>query len=302
MRTALMIFVFIQCKLKVNHKLSRYKENSVKVFISWSGPRSKVVAEIFSDWLKCVIQASQPWISTRDIDRGAIWFSEINDKLKDVSVGVVFLTQENKNKPWILFETGALAKGLTTNRVCTFLIDLNPEDLQDPLAQFNHTTPNENSVWELTRTINACLVEKALDERILKQVFDTYWSKFKDSFEKALDDFPPNEVVPPRSEQDILTEILNNTRALTQRVRALENSPNEASNSIMDNRLENKKSINWVIKKRIEDMIDSGIYSEDEIASSLKKYSSSDKDIRDIISNHLKKNNIINGNMNTGEN
>ncbi|HHQ6082069.1 TPA: TIR domain-containing protein, partial [Enterobacter hormaechei subsp. steigerwaltii] len=112
----------------------------MKVFISWSGQRSKVVAEIFSDWLKCVIQASQPWISTRDIDRGAIWFSEINDKLKDVSVGVVCLTQENKNKPWILFETGALAKGLTTNRVCTFLIDLNPEDLQDPLAQFNHTT------------------------------------------------------------------------------------------------------------------------------------------------------------------
>ncbi|HHM2111315.1 TPA: toll-Interleukin receptor, partial [Klebsiella pneumoniae] len=61
----------------------------MKVFISWSGQRSKAVAELFNDWLKCVIQASQPWISTRDIDRGAIWFSEINDKLKDVSVGIV---------------------------------------------------------------------------------------------------------------------------------------------------------------------------------------------------------------------
>lgn len=269
----------------------------MKVFISWSGQRSKVVAEIFSDWLKCVIQASQPWISTRDIDRGAIWFSEINDKLKDVSVGVVFLTQENKNKPWILFETGALAKGLTTNRVCTFLIDLNPEDLQDPLAQFNHTAPNENSVWELTRTINTCLVEKALDERILKQVFNTYWPQFEQSFETALHDFPPDEIIPPRSEQDILSEILNNTRVLTQRVRALENSKNEISDIITENKYVSKKKASWSLQKKISDMIKSGTYSEDEMVSSLVEISDAHTDyIRDLVRYYVRKNHIDNNN------
>lgn len=194
----------------------------MKIFISWSGSRSKAVAEIMSDWLKCVIQASQPWISTRDIDRGAIWFSEINDKLKDTSVGVVCLTQDNKNKPWILFETGALAKGLSTNRVCTFLVDLSPADLQDPLAQFSHTTPEKGSVWELVRTINNCQNEKFLDERILEQVFETYWPQFQTKFENALKLNQPEEILPPRSEQDILSEILNNTRSLTQRMRLLE--------------------------------------------------------------------------------
>ncbi|HDG1677317.1 TPA: TIR domain-containing protein [Kluyvera ascorbata] len=252
----------------------------MKVFISWSGQRSKVVAEIFSDWLKCVIQASQPWISTRDIDRGAIWFSEINDKLKDVSVGVVCLTQENKNKPWILFETGALAKGLTTNRVCTFLIDLNPEDLQDPLAQFNHTTPNKNSVWELIRTINACLVDKALDERILKQVFDTYWPQFEQKFEKALNDTPPDEVIPPRSEQDILSEILNNTRTLNQRVRALENNSSEFFEDLMDTSREATIAIPIRAHNKISNMIKSGSYSEDEIISALKEYEIPDEVIR----------------------
>ncbi|EFD2076446.1 toll-Interleukin receptor, partial [Escherichia coli] len=29
----------------------------MKVFISWSGQRSQAVAELISDWLKCVIQA-----------------------------------------------------------------------------------------------------------------------------------------------------------------------------------------------------------------------------------------------------
>ncbi|HED6252468.1 TPA: toll-Interleukin receptor [Enterobacter cloacae] len=274
----------------------------MKVFISWSGQRSKVVAEIFSDWLKCVIQASQPWISTRDIDRGAIWFSEINDKLKDVSVGVVFLTQENKNKPWILFETGALAKGLTTNRVCTFLIDLKPEDLQDPLAQFNHTAPNENSVWELTRTINTCLLEKALDERILKQVFNTYWPQFEQSFDTALNDFPPDEVVPPRSEQDILSEILNNTRVLTQRVRALENSKTEASGIIIENNFISKKRPSWALQKKISDMVKSGTYSEDEIVSSLgEKFAIPVDEIREIVRFYIHKYNNNNGDMSIAE-
>jgi len=258
----------------------------VKVFISWSGQRSKVVAEIFSDWLKCVIQASQPWISTRDIDRGAIWFSEINDKLKDVSVGVVCLTQENKNKPWILFETGALAKGLTTNRVCTFLIDLNPEDLQDPLAQFNHTTPNSNSVWELTRTINACLIDKALDERILKQVFDTYWPQFENSFKKALENNPPHELVPPRTEQDILTEILNNTRILTQRVRALEANATELSTDSKKTSSIFKKEL-WRLNAQLDSILKSGSYNEDEIMASLESYNLPESLIRDKIRHTL---------------
>ncbi|EPY4494368.1 toll/interleukin-1 receptor domain-containing protein [Klebsiella quasipneumoniae] len=194
----------------------------MKIFVSWSGSRSKAVAELFSDWLKCVIQVSQPWISTRDIDRGAIWFSEINDKLRDVSVGVVFLTQENKDKPWILFETGALAKGLTSNRVCTFLIDLKPTDLQDPLAQFNHTLPEKSGLWELIRTINSSITENPLDDKTLEKVFNTYWPQFNNGFLQALEDNPIGEIIPPRSEQDILSEILNNTRTLNQKIRKIE--------------------------------------------------------------------------------
>ena len=194
----------------------------MKIFVSWSGNRSRAVAELFSEWLKCVIQASEPWISTRDIDRGAIWFSEINDKLRDVSVVVISLTQENKDKPWILFETGALAKGLTSNRVCTFLIDLKPADLQDPLAQFNHTLPEKSGLWDLTRTINASIADTPLEEKILEKVFDTYWPQFEKGFAQAIKDNPIGEVIPPRSGEDILSEILDNTRSLTHKIRKLE--------------------------------------------------------------------------------
>ncbi|MCD0204828.1 toll/interleukin-1 receptor domain-containing protein [Klebsiella aerogenes] len=243
----------------------------MKVFISWSGPRSRAVAELFNDWLKCVIQASQPWISTRDIDRGAIWFSEINDKLKDVSVGIVCLTQENKDKPWILFETGALAKGLTTNRVCTFLIDLEPSDLHDPLAQFNHTTANSGSVWELTRTINACLSDKALDERILKQVFDTYWPQFESGFKQALSDNPPGVVVPPRSEQDILSEILSNTRTLTHKIRDLENEV-YSSSKLKSKLFFDNSHVKEIASNDILKLINSGLTDELEISKNLANH------------------------------
>lgn len=194
----------------------------MKVFISWSGARSKAVAELLNDWVKCVIQATRPWISTRDIDRGALWFSEISDQLKDTSVGIVCLTHENKDKPWILFEAGALAKGLSYNRVCTFLIDLKPADLEDPLGQFNHTLPTRDGMWGLVRTLNGCLGNGALDERVLEQVFSTYWEQFEKAFKDILKLHPAGEKAEPRSEKNLLAEILDNTRSLNLRIRNLE--------------------------------------------------------------------------------
>lgn len=194
----------------------------MKVFISWSGARSRAVAVLLSDWIKCVIQATRPWISTRDIDRGALWFTEIGDQLRDTTVGIVCLTHENKNKPWILFETGALAKGLSSSRVCTFLVDLTPADLEDPLAQFNHTLPTKDGVWQLVRTLNNSLGDGGLEERILDSVFSTYWIEFETKFKAILKETPAQEKAEPRSDKNLLGEILENTRFLSNRIRTLE--------------------------------------------------------------------------------
>lgn len=195
----------------------------MKVFISWSGDRSRAVADLMSVWIKCVLQASEPWISTKHIDRGALWFSEINDKLRDVSVGIVCLTMENKDKPWILFETGALAKGLSGNRICTFLIDLEPGDLTDPLAQFNHTKPEKSGMWELVKTLNSCMNDRCLDEIVLQRAFEVYWPSFEEDFAEAVSLNPAVEVK-RRPQNDVLMEILDTTRLLSRRIGALESN------------------------------------------------------------------------------
>ncbi|WP_028857448.1 TIR domain-containing protein [Psychrilyobacter atlanticus] len=249
----------------------------MKVFISWSGVRSQKVAELLNDWMQCVIQAVNPWMSSKDIDRGSLWFSEINDQLSDTNVGIICLTQENKNKPWILFEAGALAKGINSSRVCTFLIDLQSSDVGNPLAQFNHTFPERESVLGLARTINASLKEKALKESILEKVFDTYWSKFKSDFEKIISETPDEEVVSERTENEILREILDSTRGTDRRLRALENKNNrgelikEESQNTLESIKQNKSVSLQMLRSKVKNLLSYGFTAE-EIFQELSMY------------------------------
>ncbi len=200
----------------------------MKVFISWSGARSNQVANLLSSWLKCVLQASKPWISS-DMDRGIVWFNTINEALADTNTGIICLTADNLNSPWILFETGSLSNGLTDKRVCTFLIDVKPADVEPPLSQFNHTEPNRNSMLNLIKTINGRLGDKQLDTETLQTVFDTYYPQFEKQFSEIISkteagkgDSTKNVVI--RSEQEMLEEVLVTVRNLNQRVGRIEKS------------------------------------------------------------------------------
>lgn len=190
--------------------------------MSWSGARSRAAAEVLKWWTRCIIQASRPWISTEDVDRGALWFSEISNNLSDTSIGIVCLTHENKDRPWILFEAGALAKGLSNSRVCTFLVDLEPSDVRDPLAQFNHTQPNEQDMRKLARTLNRALGEHTLDDAVLTDAFNAYWPQFQLRWESLIASIPQAAEVVKRPADDIMSEILENVRGMNQRIRALE--------------------------------------------------------------------------------
>src|SRR5262249_46316277 len=113
--------------------------NLMKVFISWSGERSRAVAEALRDWLPQVIQVVEPWVSVADIEKGSRWGADIAGKLAECRVGLICLTPENLFAPWLLFEAGALAKTLEQTSVCPYLLDLQFADIRDPLAQFQAT-------------------------------------------------------------------------------------------------------------------------------------------------------------------
>ena len=159
------------------------------LFLSWSGKRSKAVAEALKPWLRQVIQAVEPWISS-DIDKGTRWSQKVADRLERSKVGIICLTPENLSSPWILFEAGALSKTKDAY-VCTFLLDLSPEDVAQPLSQFQLTTPDKEDCRKLLGTINEAVRkagERDLSDQVLDRVFETNWP----GLEAVLANLPPS--------------------------------------------------------------------------------------------------------------
>lgn len=183
----------------------------MKIFFSWSGNKSHEIAKILSEWIPCVVQAAEKWISSKDIDRGAMWFGEIAEQLKDSNFGIVVLTKENQNKPWLMFESGALYKGLLESRICTFLVDLSVRDIdtESPIRQVNHTVIEKESIFSLIKTINKCVENGSIPEENLKRLFDAMWPTLEEQINIILESEPVssgNE----RKDTDVLNDILEN--------------------------------------------------------------------------------------------
>jgi len=188
----------------------------MKVFISWSGKESHVVASVLRDKLPIIINAIKPFVSSEDISKGSPWFQNIASELEDSAFGIVCLTRKNIQNQWILFEAGALAGKLTKKRVAPLLLDLKAGEVEPPLGQLQSTALEREDFLKLVLTLNAELPkERALAEGTLKDSFEMWWKPFFEKIQeklKALPSTPPPR--PERTEKEILYEILSLTRSI----------------------------------------------------------------------------------------
>jgi len=187
------------------------------IFISWSLERSKKVAEALYEWIPMVIQSAKPWMSSADIDKGSRGLQEMAKALDGIKVGISCLTPENLEEPWILYEAGCLSKTIDdSTRLCTYLLGgLKHQDIKPPLGQFQHTSATEKDTRVLVHTINKAVSEEPLKEKTLDAVFHKMWPDLY----KELKALPAKstESVAKRSIEDMLAEILDFTRAETNR-------------------------------------------------------------------------------------
>lgn len=166
----------------------------MKVMVSWSGKRSKAVAEALHYWIKAAIQSTEPWMSDEDIDKGARWSSELARELKETRVGIVCLTPENLEAPWILFEAGALSKTIERTYVCPYLFGLAKKDFnKGPLAQFQASQTDKADTKKLLATINRA-ADQPLTEKQLDDAFRHWWPEL----DKRLKRIPTEEELPER--------------------------------------------------------------------------------------------------------
>lgn len=198
----------------------------MKVFISWSGTRSRNTAALLHKWLPQLINEIDPWMSDNDLKAGGDWGQEIKQALDDAVFGIICVTPGNMVRPWLLFEAGALSRRVNDapNRVAPFLIGFQSKsDLPLPLARFQATEPTKDDMKKLLVSMNElCVKPRTIDQ--LTDALDLWWDRFWEPY-VDIRDSAPNPTSRPRTERQLLDDILAAVRSLEKRARGGDDVP-----------------------------------------------------------------------------
>jgi TIR domain len=144
-----------------------------RIFVSWSGERSRSAALGLKSLLLDVLGESLDVFISAHMDPGVVWVHELGKELEGSDFGILCLTQDNVQSPWLLFEAGAIAKNFGAARVVPYLID--DLVLTGPLNQFQPVRADHQGTLRLLESINA-LREKPTQIDRLHRSFDKWWA------------------------------------------------------------------------------------------------------------------------------
>ncbi len=187
----------------------------MKVFISWSGKRSKALANALRDWLPMALQYVEPWVSDKDISAGDRWAQAIAGELEASNFGIICITPENLHSEWVLFESGALSKSMLDAKVIPLLYGLEISDLSGPLSQFQAQKLEESGIMEIVQSINNVSDTKT-SEHIVEQVVPALWPRLREALESIPDTEPSEKHMRPQHE--ILEELVTSVRGINSRM------------------------------------------------------------------------------------
>jgi len=179
----------------------------MKVFLSWSGLRSKLVAEALRDWLPFVMHNVKPWLSAWDIVAGSRWSHTLSNQLTDTHVGVFCIIRENMTSPWLLFEAGAISKIVDNAYVVPFLLNLYPTDLRGPLEQFQAIRADLDGTRQLLSTLNSASPSEKLDTHFLDTTFRHWWPELEQKLKSIPPESEDEERGIDRSDRQLLLEV-----------------------------------------------------------------------------------------------
>ncbi len=190
--------------------------------MSWSGPRSGLLADALREWLQDVIQSVECFASSEDIRAGQRWNNEINTWLNDTDFGVLCVTQENLTSPWLNFEAGALAKRINDDaRVVPVTLGFAPAALEEPLKQFNGVQADRLGTLRLVESV----AESAKSTIDVKKAFERWWP----DLERKIGEIPEAEdqVEAPRPPEvpEMFSDIMSSLRGLTNEMRHMGRYP-----------------------------------------------------------------------------
>jgi len=194
----------------------------MKVFLSWSGNTSHQVAKRLRDWLPSVIQNIEPYVSSEDIDKGARWSTDIAKELENSTFGILCVTKENMNAPWLNFEAGALSKAMDKAYVTPFLFDVKRSEVNGPVLQFQSTIFEREDIHKMLKTINKALDGNKLPDERLDKTFDVWFPQLESELSNIAPIENPKQPAKTPTREDLMEEILELTRINQKLLRAAE--------------------------------------------------------------------------------
>lgn len=163
------------------------KDNVPNVFLSWSGDKSREVAERFKELFTDVFDPTiKCFISTRDIVGGRRGTAALAEELEKCNYGIFFVDSKNVRAPWLQFEAGAISKMVSDSRVMVLLLDNAVGCLNDtPLSDFQYKLFNKEHVKSIFEEIIDYFEQKESKDSYLKR-FEREWDTFYEKAEKIL--------------------------------------------------------------------------------------------------------------------
>ncbi len=191
------------------------ERDNMKVFVSWSRDLSKDVALALREWLPLIFDGIEVWASDSDIEAGERGLAKIESELSDTRFGIVVVTAENQEAPWLNFEAGALSRVVNDeeHRVVPLLVDLDsPASLTGPLSQFQAKMATEDGMRGLVRSIATV---RGVERSLADARFEGFWPQFEPKVAAAKKNAkkPAAELV-RRPLADVMDEVLLHVRAL----------------------------------------------------------------------------------------
>lgn len=104
------------------------------IFLSWSGAAGRRVALALRGLLR-ELPGTDAFVAEADVLSGSDWRQTIAERLSRCDAAIICLTADGMDRPWLLFEAGAVA-GRGASRVVPYLVHVAPNDVPGPLQAF----------------------------------------------------------------------------------------------------------------------------------------------------------------------
>ncbi len=161
-----------------------------RIFISWSLDQGRQLATLTKEWIESIFMTQKCFVSSEDICGGTDWWDEIKKSLDFASVGIFCITDDNKDRPWILYEAGRIAGRLKGKGVIPMVFGISAIPPDNPLAKHQARFCNKGKAQYLKvlEDINNYLPAegKIRKKDWIKKQFDQSWEEYGPRFEEVI--------------------------------------------------------------------------------------------------------------------